>query len=648
MKRNILLIEPNYKNKYPPIGLMKIASYHKQLGDNVKFFKGDLKEFVIDSIFEELVVKLENIDNTIKWNSYREDITTYIKRGTTNLLNDLTSSSNGQSPILKEWFKYYFNFYRNKKFQEKPKWDRVYVSTLFTFHWKITIETINFAKYLVKDISELKVGGVLASVLSKEVKNETGIKTIQGLLDKPGILDNNEIVVDTLPLDYSILEEIDYKYPENNAYYGYMTRGCVRKCEFCVVWRLEPKYEKYVPLKDKISDTSKVYGEKRNLLLLDNNALASKDFSKIIDEIKSNGFYKGAKFKDPNYLAISIRNLKKGINDSAYRRKSFDLYHKLLEKARGNDKQEVYDILDEYQLLSFFKAEKHNLINAYKHLKVINEKYLNKVEKLRYVDFNQGLDARLMSEDKMKKLSEIPIRPLRIAFDSMDYQDVYERSIRWAAKYKIPECSNYLLYNFNDKPEELYQRLEINVKLCDELKMAIFSFPMKYLPIDNDKFYMNRNYIGPNWNRKYLRAIQAILNSTKGKVGRGYSFFKKAFGKDLDEFFELLYMPETYLIYRYFFEHIGFINEWKKDFSSEFLSHTELAEAKEIIEQNDFTNIKSLSINKRILKLLKHYDINKQDFLYNAESELYKLKKQYDESGILEKDINDFKASLLK
>jgi hypothetical protein len=118
MKRNILLIEPNYKNKYPPIGLMKIASYHKQLGDNVKFFKGDLKEFVIDSIFEELVVKLENIDNTIKWNSYREDITTYIKRGTTNLLNDLTSSSNGQSPILKEWFKYYFNFYRIRSFRK--------------------------------------------------------------------------------------------------------------------------------------------------------------------------------------------------------------------------------------------------------------------------------------------------------------------------------------------------------------------------------------------------------------------------------------------------------------------------------------------------------------------------------------------------
>ena len=38
----ILLIEPNYKNKYPPIGLMKISTYHKNKGDSVQFYKGDL------------------------------------------------------------------------------------------------------------------------------------------------------------------------------------------------------------------------------------------------------------------------------------------------------------------------------------------------------------------------------------------------------------------------------------------------------------------------------------------------------------------------------------------------------------------------------------------------------------------------------
>ena len=43
--RNILLLEPNYSNKYPPIGLMKIASYHRIIGDNIRFYKGELKDF---------------------------------------------------------------------------------------------------------------------------------------------------------------------------------------------------------------------------------------------------------------------------------------------------------------------------------------------------------------------------------------------------------------------------------------------------------------------------------------------------------------------------------------------------------------------------------------------------------------------------
>lgn len=40
--KNILLIEPAYKNKYPPLGLMKIAQYHgpKGKGDKVTFVKG--------------------------------------------------------------------------------------------------------------------------------------------------------------------------------------------------------------------------------------------------------------------------------------------------------------------------------------------------------------------------------------------------------------------------------------------------------------------------------------------------------------------------------------------------------------------------------------------------------------------------------
>ena len=41
--KKVLLLEPNYSNKYPPIGLMKIATYHRNRGDwDIVFYKGDL------------------------------------------------------------------------------------------------------------------------------------------------------------------------------------------------------------------------------------------------------------------------------------------------------------------------------------------------------------------------------------------------------------------------------------------------------------------------------------------------------------------------------------------------------------------------------------------------------------------------------
>lgn len=78
--------------------------------------------------------------------------------------------------------------------------------------------------------------------------------------------------------------------------------------------------------------------------------------------------------------------------------------------------------------------------------------------------------------------------------------------------------------------------MKINVMLCEELNVTIYSFPMKYHPIDDPEFYDNRNYIGKHWNRKFIRSIQAVLNSTKGKIGRGIEFLKKHSGVMLKSF----------------------------------------------------------------------------------------------------------------
>ena len=37
---NVLLVEPDYRSKFPPLGLLRISSYHKERGDSVTFARG--------------------------------------------------------------------------------------------------------------------------------------------------------------------------------------------------------------------------------------------------------------------------------------------------------------------------------------------------------------------------------------------------------------------------------------------------------------------------------------------------------------------------------------------------------------------------------------------------------------------------------
>lgn len=185
-----------------------------------------------------------------------------------------------------------------------------------------------------------------------------------------------------------------------------------------------------------------------------------------------------------------------------------------------------------------------------------------------------------------------------------------------------------LYMDFKDEPIDLYRRLRINVDMCEELNVSIYSFPMKYHPI-RDEHSHDRDYIGVHWNRKYIRAVQAILNATKGKVGRGVSFFEKAFGKNEDEFMELLIMPETFLLFRFFFEHLGYTQQWREAMAT--LTETEKEELYPIIFKNDFNHIDDLTPNVKFRKILSFYKNYRGD-IADPKSELYRLKKEFDKS----------------
>ena len=422
-RHNILLIEPGYQNKYPPLGLMKIAQYHGPHGkrDNVRFIKGEDRSVLGEA------------------------------------------------------------------------WDRVYITTLFSFEWARTAQSIDFALEVVMgQASRVFVGGIAASLMHDQFINEPrwrGVRFIKGLLGGAPAsslqLDpfDEELYADDLdgvPIedrvpDYSILGHIAYKYPVSDAYFTYTSRGCIRKCKFCGVPALEGPQRDTNSLTSIVEGVSRLYGDKKDLILMDNNVVASANFKDIIAEIVDLGFGRGATLKREGRIPVQRR-----------------------------------------------------------------------------VDFNQGVDARILCKDPMylRELSKIAIKPLRIAFDHLGLKKPYSQAIRYAADAGLTELSNYMLYNFHDSPEDLFERMRLNVALNEELGIRIFSFPMRYQPVTRP----DRGHVGPKWNSYFLRSMQVILQATHGIVSGAPNYFRKAFGDTFGEFDQILLRPHHYIFNRNWFE----------------------------------------------------------------------------------------------
>ena len=512
----VLLVEPNYKNKYPPMGLMKISTYHKMLGDEVRFVKG------VDP----------NVDAAV--------------------------------------------------------WDRIYITTLFTFDFSISAETILHYMRLVDDVSSLYVGGIMASLMPESIVEATGIDRshiLTGLFtDTSVVRDNNDINVDQLPLDYDILEDVNYKYPAGDNYFAYTTRGCPNHCSFCAVPILEPNFHVTNNIVEQIRVIDQKYGPKQHLLLLDNNVLNTPNLESLVDDLCAAGFGRGAKYVDPGTYNIVMMRYHNGDRAEFLDKKMIAYLDKFKKRIKSPEKLDTFLQI----VIGAEDAEDYAgyMLEHEDELSPIVEKYRSKTPKARYLDFNQGVDGRKINDDNMTQLARLAIKPLRIAFDDIKLKDTYCAAVRTAHRHGIKEISNYILFNYKDKPEDLYERLKINIELNRELGIQIFSFPMKYSPINRT----DRSYIGVNWTKKSIRAISAILQVTKGVVAAGSDFFYKAFGNTLEEYFELLAMPRELIMFRHHFEENGTTATWKKLYQAmsdeqkkelmEFTSHT-VAELKQ-------------------------------------------------------------------
>ena len=447
--RNILLVEPDYRSKFPPLGLLRLATYHKHHGDKVTFVRG-------------------------------------------------------RSEALRAL-----------------NWHRIYVSSLFTYELPHTAKTVRFYRASVDADDDIVVGGIGATLLPKYISDRAACRVIIGPLSRPRMIDREAVPIAKYLPDYSIIDSCAYDYRPQDSYFCRVTVGCVRKCAFCAVPTLEPRFGYFQPLKSQVASIIEAFGERQHLVLLDNNILALERLDTVCDQVAALGFESGA----------------------------------------------------------------------------------TREGKKRAVDFNQGIDARLITRHIAKRLGRLAVSPIRLAFDFRGMESAYRKAVAYLADEGFTEFTNYVMFNFRDSPRDFYERMRVNLELSSEFGIRVTGFPMKYTPITD----LNRRHIGERWKWRYLRGIQCVLLATHGLVSPNTEFFNAAFGASFEQFLEILSMPDRYITYREHYKDNGAHADWRKKFRR--LSEARRDEFLNLLASLNRDRKRSQTIDRlcQFRSLLEHY-----------------------------------------
>lgn len=173
--------------------------------------------------------------------------------------------------------------------------------------------------------------------------------------------------------DILLPEEVEHIYPDYSIYpeltqdtaFGFLTRGCPRGCEFCVVGKKEGRCSR------KVADLKEFWGGQRNIVLCDPNILACKDWKDLLQQL---------------------------------------------------------------------------------------------IDSKAWVDFNQGIDIRMMTEEKAEMLSQIKVKELHFAWDKYEDRDIVLPKLKMFAKYGNKLISGhravvYTLVNFDTTLEQDLDRI---------------------------------------------------------------------------------------------------------------------------------------------------------------------------------------------
>ena len=179
----------------------------------------------------------------------------------------------------------------------------------------------------------------------------------------------------------------------------------------------------------------------------------------------------------------------------------------------------------------------NNLLYApLKHVQDVIET-LNKNKKL--VILNNGVDCELINDENAKLLASLKYvrNGFRTAFDDMSqdghYQKAMEKMIYAGFKFS-GKSYTYILFNFNDTPQEAYYRVK------EAWKFKSNPYFMKFRPLN--QLTKKNSYVGKYWSENLLRAFKnygEIYGYNRGdRTFESYSINEKSKIKLTDEDWE--------------------------------------------------------------------------------------------------------------
>ena len=153
--------------------------------------------------------------------------------------------------------------------------------------------------------------------------------------------------------------------------------------------------------------------------------------------------------------------------------------------------------------------DKPNVIIYDNNLSSCKEDHVNNVinflvKNKKRVNFDNGFDCKYISKETIRLLSKLKFihYGMRLAFDRINEDGIFQKAVEGLITGGIRKGNimAYILFNFNDTPQDA------NYRATECVKLGIKPYPQQYLPLD----ILNRDeiFIGKYWSKELVKAFR--------------------------------------------------------------------------------------------------------------------------------------------